>query len=142
MHALTILLFPDGHILIKSPKCHPEVAGLGIEYSWGLSKMKFKRTINDMQTKNLHANIQKALSRSILSIAQVHKFSRRTRDYRRIYQAIKEGMVNNTFDIDSTSFKMLETMRKTYKTHRNIGEIEGVYIKEELNLAETRNESD
>ncbi|CAN0187432.1 unnamed protein product [Laminaria digitata] len=27
-----------GHILLLSPKCHPEVAGVGIEYSWGMSQ--------------------------------------------------------------------------------------------------------
>jgi hypothetical protein len=47
-------------------------------------------------------------------------------------------MIEKTFDIDSTSFKMLETMRQTYKTHRNIGEIEGVFIKSELEAATAR----
>ena len=36
-----------GHILVLSPKFHPEVAGVGIEYSWGMSKLKFRREIND-----------------------------------------------------------------------------------------------
>ncbi len=120
---------------MKSPKCHPELAGVGIEYSWGLSKMKFKREINDMQAKNLHDNIELALSERILSVSQVHKFSRRTREYRRIYQWMKDGMQDGTFDVEETTFKMLEDMKKIYKTHRNIGEIEGKYIKQELESA-------
>ena len=28
-----------GVILERSPKCHPELAGEGIEYAWGLSKL-------------------------------------------------------------------------------------------------------
>jgi hypothetical protein len=132
-------VYTDGHILLKSPKCHPELAGVGIEYSWGLAKMKFKREINDMVAKNLHLNISRALSTDILSTSQVHKFSRRTRDYRRIYEYMKFRLANKTFNIDSTSFQMLENMRKTYKTHRNIGEIEGKYIKQELEAATATN---
>jgi hypothetical protein len=134
LHSLNYVC-TDGHILLKSPKCHPELAGVGIEYSWGLAKMKFKREINDMVAKNLHLNISRALSTDILSTSQVHKFSRRTRDYRRIYEYMKFRLANKTFNIDSTSFQMLENMRKTYKTHRNIGEIEGKYIKQELDAA-------
>lgn len=48
-----------GHILLLSPKCHPEVAGVGIEYSWGMSKSKFRREINDGVPKNLHANVRR-----------------------------------------------------------------------------------
>ena len=40
--ALQHVVESQGHILL-SPKCHPEVAGVGIEYSWGFSKQKFRR---------------------------------------------------------------------------------------------------
>ncbi len=55
--ALIHLVESRGHIALLSPKCHPEVAGVGIEYSWGMSKMKFRREINDEVPKNLHDNI-------------------------------------------------------------------------------------
>ncbi len=45
---------------------------------------------------------------------------------------MKDGMEIGTFDVEETTFKMLEEMKRTYKTHRNIGEIEGKYIKQEL----------
>lgn len=32
-----------GHILVMSPKSHPEVAGVGIEYSWGMSKKDYRK---------------------------------------------------------------------------------------------------
>lgn len=35
------------HILLLSLKCHTEVAGVGIEYSWGMAKRKFRHKIND-----------------------------------------------------------------------------------------------
>ena len=32
-----------GVIIDRSPKCHPELAGKGIEYDWGLSKLHYRR---------------------------------------------------------------------------------------------------
>ena len=36
---------PSGQriILIRSPKCHPEVAGEGIEYAWAVAKQWYRR---------------------------------------------------------------------------------------------------
>ena len=33
-----------GVLLEQSPKCHPEIAGEGIEYGWALSKMNYRRS--------------------------------------------------------------------------------------------------
>ncbi|CAN0251556.1 unnamed protein product, partial [Hapterophycus canaliculatus] len=75
-----------GHILLLSPKCHPEVAGVGIEYSWGFSKQKFRRVYNDEVPKHLHANIEKSMcTTKHLTIGRVRRFARRTRDYCRAY---------------------------------------------------------
>ena len=46
--ALQHVVESRGHILLLSPKFHPEVAGVGIEYSWGFSKQKFRRVHNDL----------------------------------------------------------------------------------------------
>ena len=51
-----------GHILRLSPKYHPEIAGVGIEYSWGKAKQEFRNRINDCEPKNLAANTRAALS--------------------------------------------------------------------------------
>ena len=40
--ALQEIVESRGHILILFPKCHPELAGCGIEYSWGKSKQYFR----------------------------------------------------------------------------------------------------
>ena len=60
-----------GHILILSPKCHPELAGCGIEYSWGKTKQYFRRTANDMIASNLHSNIVKSIQLNVLPIEQI-----------------------------------------------------------------------
>ena len=32
-----------GVLLRVTPKCHPEIAGIGIEYAWGYAKMVFRK---------------------------------------------------------------------------------------------------
>ena len=54
--ALATLVESRGHILILSPKCHPELAGCGIEYAWEKSKRWFRANNNQM-AKDLHRNI-------------------------------------------------------------------------------------
>eukprot|EP00981_Chlorochromonas_danica_P006701 scaffold1462_cov168-Ochromonas_danica.AAC.11 len=43
MTALEELVNSRGHLLLISPKCHPELAGCCIEYSWGTAKMFYRR---------------------------------------------------------------------------------------------------
>ncbi|CAM9442834.1 unnamed protein product, partial [Ectocarpus sp. 8 AP-2014] len=75
-----------GHILIMPPKCHPELASVGVEYSWGKSKLKFRRHINDEDPKHLKDNVLKALdTEEILTLERIRRFAQRPRDYRRTY---------------------------------------------------------
>jgi hypothetical protein len=41
-----------GHIVVASPRYHPDLAGLGIEYCWK-RQWCFRRQINDMVSTNL-----------------------------------------------------------------------------------------
>ena len=66
--ALQEIVESRGHILILSPKCHPELTGCGIEYSWGTSEQYFSRTANDMIASNLHSNIVKSMQLNVLPI--------------------------------------------------------------------------
>ena len=53
---LTLLQFHGrniGTIVDRSPKCHPEIAGEGIEYAWALSKIFYIRSpISEKRTKS------------------------------------------------------------------------------------------
>ena len=70
------------HIFVLSPNLHPEVAGVGIEYSWGISKLKYRRELNDEVQKHLHRNIVAFMCpETILMLSRVRRFARRTRDY-------------------------------------------------------------
>lgn len=39
--------------LILTPKCHPEIAGRGVEYAWEYSKLRFRCDFNDAIPRNL-----------------------------------------------------------------------------------------
>lgn len=61
--ALQPLVESRGHILLLSPTFHPELAVVGIEYSWGMSKQKILREINDEVPKHLHQNMSHRCAR-------------------------------------------------------------------------------
>ena len=120
--ALQHLVESRGHILLLSPKFHPELAGVGIEYSWGMSKQKFRREINDEVPKHLHRNMVASMcTDKILTVQRVRRFARRTRDYCRAYLALEKGG-----DIESKD--MIEKMKKICKAHRNILDMEPGFI--------------
>ena len=113
-----------GHILVLSPKFHPEVAGVGIEYSWGMSKLKFRREINDEVPENLHRNILASMCRetTILTLSRIRRFARCTRDYCRAYLRLEK-------DVDGTESRgSIEKMRETCKPHRNIIDMEPGFV--------------
>jgi len=77
--------------VVMTPKAHPELAGQGVEYSWGYSKFTFRRNNTGRTSKEkvqqLEANIRAALStESSLNIERVRKFVRKARDYKVIYR--------------------------------------------------------
>lgn len=125
--ALQHVVESRGHILVLSPKCHPEVAGVGIEYSWGMSKMKFRREINDENPKHLHANILASLCPdTILTLGRVRRFARRTRDFCRSYRSLANNPEKGGACIDGK--ESIERMRKLCKAHRNIVDMEPGFI--------------
>ena len=72
-----------GAVCIHSPKYHCEIAGEGIEYSWGNSKAKYRRIkVKDKKTAEQFRNqVGKCLSRDYLDAERIRKNSRRAREY-------------------------------------------------------------
>eukprot|EP00733_Pompholyxophrys_punicea_P000443 Pompholyxophrys_punicea_v1_NODE_122_length_3354_cov_5.345862.p1 type:complete len:471 gc:universal NODE_122_length_3354_cov_5.345862:1263-2675(+) len=118
--ALQEIVESRGHILLMSPKCHPEIAGVGIEYAWGISKLNFRWHINDEVPAHLHANICRSLSPEIVSIGRVRNYARRTRDYGHVYLAQSDQLENG--------FEGIEKMRKQHKCHRSVFDMDMKYI--------------
>ena len=136
---LTNLVEMRGHILLMSPKYHPEVAGKGVEYSWGKAKYHFRNHSNDCVAANLRVNVDDCLSAEVLTLDRVHKFARRSRDYKRIYEDIRDnkdgafktesssGRISREGDSE-TGFKLYEKIKRKYREHRNMKNIDSSFI--------------
>ena len=83
----------------RSTKCHPEMAGEGIEYSWGRAKSVYRRAkLAEKKGKENFCNlVLRCLSteeddgKGCLSKRMVRKFSRRARHYIFILRIIKKN---------------------------------------------------
>jgi len=107
-----------GHILKMSPKCHPELAGHGVEYCWGGAKLFFRRN-NDLVPANFDKNVRAALAH--VTRRKVHMFERRARAYR----ACLSNPENDTF-------VKIENAVKERKAHRNAADFDGKFIRETM----------
>ena len=77
-----ILVDSIGVKLRMTPKCHLEIAGQGIEYSWGYSKLRYCRYFNDEKANNVEKNVRAALCTSVLTKEQTDTFVQKARDYK------------------------------------------------------------
>ena len=88
-----------GHIVIASPRYHPELAGQGIEYCWGKAKYCFRNHANDLNSKHLLRNVLVSLGNkpfkkrgtdeiigAPLPVDRVRRFARRARTYRTLFE--------------------------------------------------------
>jgi hypothetical protein len=126
--ALSEVVETRGHILLLSVKCHPEMAGCGVEYCWGISKRTFRKDnrSRDQQTsKNLVKRVRDTLChKTVLRLDRVWAFERRTRTYMYMYRDIGLNKEDG-----SLSYTDLEEQMKLCKTHRNIEETERIYLR-------------
>ena len=117
------LIEARGHIFLASVKCHPEMAGSGIEYCWGQSERAFRK-INEQSTTDFLDNVLVSLSYQYLPVSSIWSYERRTRDYMKCYKYF-----HKTNTSENMNYYGLEDMRRHVKSHRNIGELDKVFIK-------------
>lgn len=120
----------EGHILVPSVKGHPELAGEGVEYAWGFTK-RYYRKHNDRIPTHQMANVIASLSQ--LKLSNIWAFGRRTRDLMRAYIHLEKEVCTEELT-GGLSFNLIEDCRrmmKTYRTHRNIFDQEGKWLKAE-----------
>jgi hypothetical protein len=105
-----------GCVMKLTPKCHPEIAGRGVEYAWGYSKLRFRKHFNDAVPRHLEENVKKALSTDILTLNRMRKFARKARDYKLTYAFLIDRAGGN----DATAAKdEIEHITKMFKAHRS-----------------------
>ena len=98
--ALEHLLNSRGHLCKASPKCHPELAGNGVEYAWGIIKRRLRRANIDQNNRQLRENIEKQLD---FDLAISWRFQRKARTYRRVYNSLPPSEAGCTYDSKSSS---------------------------------------
>jgi len=100
-----------GHILLMCVRGHPELAGVGIENSWGKSAIHF-RANNDCNPNHLYTNVLASLGRKNLPFITIFRFARRTREYGRTFAQLASSASEQTF-------ALIEKTRKVFKCHRS-----------------------
>ena len=76
--------------IIVTPKYHPEIAGEGIEYCWGMAK-KWYRNIpleENMTKEKFHESVKSSINQ--VEVKHARKFSGRARQYMIAYRTIKK----------------------------------------------------
>jgi hypothetical protein len=111
--------------VIRSPKCHPELAGEGVEYSWGCSKGEHRRRpIQDKRTKEkFKKSVRHCLSREVLTMMRIRKFSRRACQYILAYNCMEQH--NNQQQL---SAYLIEKVVKTCRSHRSAADFDLKFI--------------
>jgi hypothetical protein len=137
-----------GVIIDRTLKCHPKVAGEGIEYSWGCSKGKYRWVPLSVKRRkdNFRTSIRQCLDRNkVLTVEKQRMFSKRARQYMLAYQSIEiskdrskseatEEMNNDVEKNENTQVKLemsaylVEKIIKKYKSHRGATDFDLAYI--------------
>jgi len=109
----------------RTPKCHCELAGEGIEYAWGCAKNHYRRQpLKDKRGKdNFRRTVRKCFSRQVVTTERVRMFSQRARAYILAYHKIRQEQLtdsSSTVDSDNTTASPVnvEKLLKKFKTHR------------------------
>ena len=121
-----------GVLVIRTPKCHAELAGEGIEYTWGFSKNIYRRILYAMKrTKQGFLEcVQRVLSRDIITTMHVRKFARKARRYtcayciidNNVHQRTETFVDNNGMTVidltGGTTLPSIECLVKQFKIHQ------------------------
>ena len=112
------LVQSHGNIVQFSPKGHPEIAGAGIEFDWGVSKKDFRYNNNHI-AKNCDNVVRSSLAKVTLQIAK--NTASKARSYMQAYM-----------DDSGGSHLLIEKFFKIHKCHRNILDQEYAWLERQL----------
>ena len=99
-------------------KGHPEIAGAGIEFDWGVSKKDFHYNNNHI-AKNCDNDVRSSLAKVTLQIAK--NTARKARSYMRAYMEDSGG-----------SHLLIEKFVKIHKCPQNILDQEDAWLERQL----------
>ena len=115
----------------RTPKCHPEMAGEGIEYLWGLAKMWYRKApITKKRSKDTFRKLVKEATDcgSVLNICRVRSCSKKARAYMKLYKAVQElstegddySSIPDKFSVMEGALKSYSKQKRKGKTHRSV----------------------
>jgi hypothetical protein len=90
--------------VVRTPKCHPEIAGEGIEYDWGCGKGFYRRLpLSAKKTKiKFRESVKKSLDMNkVLTIRRRRLFSKRAREYMVAYSILDNN--NSEEEVDKNN---------------------------------------
>ena len=121
-----------GVIVHRSPKCHADLAGEGIEYSWGFANNFYRRLpICEKRTKDkFKASMSKVLSTEYLKKERVRRFARRALGYLCAYYRLQYTEDGDAPQGETISPQQIERLVKDFKTHRYALDFEFKFIVE------------
>jgi hypothetical protein len=109
----------------RTPKCHPEIAGEGIEYDWGCAKNVYRRApISEKRTKTkFRESVERAMDRTevLTRIERRRLFSKRAREMGSL-----EG-VDDEKKPHMTAY-LIEKIVKQYKSHPSASDFDAGFI--------------
>ena len=128
----------------RSPKCHPEIAGEGIEFDWGCAKVHYRsQPIARKRTKdNFNSLVDESLGLSVLSISQCRNNARRARLYMLAYKALEDTYNKDMKIEDKNEYKesvkynhtLIEkcvSLFRKRRSHRSARDFDEKYLKNE-----------
>ena len=111
-----------------SPKCHPELAGQGVEYCWGKSKKYYRAQRSAIAGSLSEDAFDKLVTKSLrgdgdesdapMTLLSVLRFSRKAHFYRMAYHSLSSHDDTIKLKDIEDSVKMLKN--STYKEHRGV----------------------
>jgi hypothetical protein len=121
----------------RTPKCHPEIAGEGVEYDWGCSKGVYRRLpISEKRSKSkFRESVRKCIDRDeVLTIARRRLFSKRAREYMLAYSILDNSdEIGSSEGVDDANKPhmtayLIEKIVKQYKSHRSASDFDTGFI--------------
>ena len=115
--------------ILFSPKFHCEIAGEGVEYSWGCAKKVYRK--NPLKNKRTRGQFVSLVKRCVgyITPLMVNRFSAKARRYMMGY---KHKMLENDIDDGEHniewSYDYNEKIHKIYKTHRDPSSFDNKFI--------------
>jgi len=99
----------------SSPAKHPELAGRGVEYSWGKGKYEFRHNNDYSPNKeNLEKRVYAALA--TITTSRSRSFLRKANDYKRAYRILAERGEEGA--AAAAEFADIEKIRKQVRANR------------------------